>query len=374
METKSIIGLDLIRFAAATSVMWFHLAYYSWSSPQSPSGMISEGLVNFSSMAPTAWFGWVGVHVFFVISGFVISYSAQGKDAYQFAISRFLRLYPAVWICATITLVFLLMVGDHDGLVRRYLASVSLFPLQPWVDAVYWTLGVEMVFYGLVFLLLLRNWLRYLKAMLAILGVASSVMWMAWAAGLELHALRLTRIAELLLIPYGCHFALGGLIWLGTTRRLSPLLYGAAGVSFVGGAIGVYSQAMTTQYSPFIPVLFWMAAVALVIGAAHWNDGIFAITGRWRRAIRLTGLATYPLYLLHDVAGAATMRWSVLSGMDQHAALLIAMVFVVVVSFVVASLLEPALRAATKWFGRTYLLPRLMVYFQSRRAARDAIG
>ena len=98
-----IYGIDLIRFACAFGVAAFHL---TWKTPE------------------TAWWmpvGWVGVQVFFVISGLVIANSAHGATPRQFLTSRFLRLYPAAWCAAAIS--FPLLVWQFpkmgDRLERR---------------------------------------------------------------------------------------------------------------------------------------------------------------------------------------------------------------------------------------------------------------
>jgi len=49
--------------------------------------------------------------VFFVISGIVIAYSARLSAPIDFIGSRFLRIYPTVWVCSTIVLIALLVVG-----------------------------------------------------------------------------------------------------------------------------------------------------------------------------------------------------------------------------------------------------------------------
>jgi peptidoglycan/LPS O-acetylase OafA/YrhL len=60
---------------------------------------------------PVAKYGFLGVPAFFVISGFVIAYSAEGRTAVGFAIARFSRLYPNFVFCMTLTFLALLVWG-----------------------------------------------------------------------------------------------------------------------------------------------------------------------------------------------------------------------------------------------------------------------
>ena len=150
-NNRSLVGLDLIRFAAAAMVVWFHLSYWSWAGSGATARMV-RGSVSFPDLAPYASFGWVGVEIFFVLSGLVIAYSAEGKSSGSFALSRFLRLYPAAWICSTMTAV-VLVAADMFSPVG-YIKSMLLWPKGKWVTGAYWTLGIEMAFYALVFLLL----------------------------------------------------------------------------------------------------------------------------------------------------------------------------------------------------------------------------
>ena len=84
---RHIVGLDVVRFVAATMVMVFHLAFWSWAG----SGTIAHLMPNlpaFPELTPVAWLGWVGVEIFFVLSGFVIAYSSEGSSAFAFFRSR----------------------------------------------------------------------------------------------------------------------------------------------------------------------------------------------------------------------------------------------------------------------------------------------
>lgn len=102
----------------------------------------------------TFWFGYFGVELFFMISGFVIYYTLQQSNSLkEFWIKRFIRLFPTYWLCLVITFL-----------------AVSLFPLSPLrnssikealygllmfnglfgvksVDPSYWSLLIELLFY-----------------------------------------------------------------------------------------------------------------------------------------------------------------------------------------------------------------------------------
>jgi len=65
------------------------------------------------------------------------------------------------------------------------------------------------------------------------------------------------------------------------------------------------------------------------------------------RIARVLGLTTYPLYLLHDITGAALLGLLVRHGIPDYVALVISLAFVFVVSALIAMLLEPVLQ---RWF------------------------
>src|ERR1700760_4093119 len=111
--------LDPLRSPAALGVAVFHLTFWSWAwaSTGTAPGFehyVSAGL-HFESAAPFTWFGWVGVEIFFVISGFVIANSASNASAKEFLFGRVLRLYPAVWICSTLTFMVLLLFASGSA-------------------------------------------------------------------------------------------------------------------------------------------------------------------------------------------------------------------------------------------------------------------
>jgi peptidoglycan/LPS O-acetylase OafA/YrhL len=134
-------------------VMFYHCGFLLSTEKGGRQNLASQNLVSFSEAENYTYFGFVGVQIFFVISGFVIAFSSERATKFSFFVSRVVRLGPAVWICATITLFSTLMVGFASPTSEWYLYLRGIFFL-PWggyIDGSYWTLSIEISFYILVF-------------------------------------------------------------------------------------------------------------------------------------------------------------------------------------------------------------------------------
>lgn len=90
---------DYMRPLAAVSVVAFHYLYNGIENGK-------VGSIDHEPIAGVAGYGYLGVNFFFMISGYVILASANGKSARQFAVGRALRLYPAFWVALIITTAF----------------------------------------------------------------------------------------------------------------------------------------------------------------------------------------------------------------------------------------------------------------------------
>jgi peptidoglycan/LPS O-acetylase OafA/YrhL len=166
--------IDLLRFVAALSVVLYHYTYRGSYDNYSP--------VTFPELAPVTKYGYLGVELFFMISGYVVLLSAQGKTVRQFFLSRVTRLYPAFWTACTLT--FLVKVAWGAGALGdthmpsllhatsvQYAVNMTMlyeFLHVEMMDGAYWSLTIEMTFYLLVAILIGFKLLRHLTPVLAL--------------------------------------------------------------------------------------------------------------------------------------------------------------------------------------------------------------
>lgn len=179
MNNKRLLELDSLRGIAALFVVFFHFTLYR-----------EEANLGFR-------FGVTGVDLFFIISGFVIFLTLEKTRTWQdFAVSRFSRLYPAYWVCVSLTTVVMLVaqtfnfepIQHHFSKnpapgIPEYLANMSMFQyyFRVWdIDGPYWTLLIEMLFYFLMAGLFIFRQLKRIEwigsAMLAVIAVYSTVL------------------------------------------------------------------------------------------------------------------------------------------------------------------------------------------------------
>ncbi|TDY30268.1 acyltransferase [Janthinobacterium sp. 75] len=153
-DKPRLFYLDAIRGIAALMVVFSH---YNERTPVHKFWL-------FEFFTP----GQFGVVVFFILSGFVIPYSFEHSkgNSRSFLISRFFRLYPAYWLSvllAAVSAIYFLKSPFPLGMVVANLTMVQ--KLFGYSDAfgTYWTLFIELIFYGLCVALSIGGVLSNLK-------------------------------------------------------------------------------------------------------------------------------------------------------------------------------------------------------------------
>jgi peptidoglycan/LPS O-acetylase OafA/YrhL len=358
-------GLDLLRFGAAFAVMLYHLAFWSWAFPSGQVALASKGLADFRNWPLITAVGWIGVQIFFVISGFVIATSAANSSASRFFISRFTRLAPAAWVCATITLIawLLIDVGTPISHLRAYVKSIAFVPVPAWIDSVYWTLGVEIAFYALVLALVAGDRFRWLKPVMYAIGLVSSLFWFGYGyAALDRESalfewfskVQWSRLAQLMLLHHGVFFAIGVLLWMQLMRKSSLgqtlwlLFFIAGGCMQICADSNLKFEKTGLMMSPLLACAIWLGAMALLFWMVQNNDRVRALPESVLRTLRRLGLVTYPLYLLHNVTGGAVLGALLGWGLGSTDALLLTIVVILALSWWVSVTPEPVLQKATR--------------------------
>ena len=323
----------------------------------------------------------MGVEIFFVISGFVIANSASKSSATEFLFGRALRLYPAVWVCSTLTFLVLLLFagGKASDFILPYIQAMLLIPKGikgQWLDCIYWTLAAEMAFYGLVFCTLLTKkiTLRHLAWGLTIHSAVFNAFSMLVLSGaiqsdMFYWVVLMFRVpGATWLLCHGCFFALGIWLFISANRRLTALEQFAVAVTCLSGCAEIYyfSSFLLTaipaisDQSAFVPIVVWAAAVLLIAVAANRSRrSTGAASPEAPGYLRTLGLVTYPLYLTHNVIGSAVIRVLIDAGLDASLAVWVGLGMLVLLCWLICAKMEPAIRRLLREiFSNFKLLPK----------------
>lgn len=290
-------GLTIARFFAALLVVMFH--YHHW--PAAVQTFIGGG--------------WVAVTFFFLLSGFVLAYTARNLTSAsgrkEFYLRRVARIYPVyllAWALAAVVIV-----GDWDDASLSYIAKatalfggLSISLLQAWVPGAAefwnlpaWSLSVEAFFYAsfpLIYLALVKQSSRNLVAMLVTCfvlnfgcaAVMSAEGQLLTGTPLESHlSTFLYYFPPLHLLKFVAGVALGILyvrhrdipnarLWLAVSLTAS------VGVIFLHSVLPLWEA---LALAPFLMLIYALASVR--------PSGNIAATGV------LLGKASYAMYILH---------------------------------------------------------------------------
>jgi peptidoglycan/LPS O-acetylase OafA/YrhL len=296
--------LDLFRFLAALAVVCNH---YLW---RLHAGDEHISAVSFPQAAEIAKYGLLGVELFFIISGYVVLMSAQGKTVKQFFLSRVIRLYPAFWVACTLSFVAMRLFGpppSHPSYswfgrtVGDY--AVNMTMLQGFVgrlpiDGVYWTLTVEIGFYLIIAILIGWKLLPHLKVIF--------LFWLLYVAAVGPTPGVETPLYIFLIGQYAPYFIAGMLFYMlqtaqdkGKNWQLYALLAFAYALALrqAKGSMGALSLVIHEHMSGLVA----MAACTVFFGMFFLIIKRVLNLQRFAWLSRL-GALTYPLYRLPSMA------------------------------------------------------------------------
>lgn len=321
--------LDALRGIAALAVVLFHYTTrydQLYGHPVAP--LFSVPL------------GYLGVNLFFMISGFVIFMTlARTERATDFVVSRFSRLYPAYWGALLLTFTLTHAIGLPDKTVGWEALLVNVTMVQgffgvPHVDSVYWTLEVELLFY---FWALLSYRLGATAGLRNLLFACLALRLVYAGFAFFLHIDLPWMGQRWLLLPYICWFALGVAIYrLSREDARSRWDWALAGAALAVMAIadGVGWAALAVG---FFLVLY---------GAAR---------GRWtwleHPLLLGLGAISYTLYLVHENIGWAVLRRLEAWGVEVNVAILLTIGLAMALAYGLTACVE---RPAMRWIRARY--------------------
>jgi peptidoglycan/LPS O-acetylase OafA/YrhL len=292
MSRTRVPELDLLRFTAAAAVVVFHFYVLL------PGATVLQRVVS-----EVGRYGFLGVPLFFMISGFVILWTAFNRSPGQFVLARLCRLYPSYWACVLITSAVLAAAGGAPPwrqIVTNLTMLHHLFGYES-VDEVYWTLFIELKFYGLIFLLLLFRQLPRIEQWLAVWLALCTV---SLALGLQYHT-AIRGLDTLVFEGDAAYFAFGCYTYLLRTQGSDPHRWAGFGLSaFLSVCAALKTQSHYTASNDW-ETLAAVIVIVIVICVAMSTIA----TRRWQLPDKplwyALGSLTYPLYLLHAMAGKA---------------------------------------------------------------------
>ena len=308
-----IATIDGLRGIAILLVVWFHYWQISWQGATIP----LLGL----SLQPLAETGFLGVALFFFISGFVIplpfvqarANGAAPPSWRHFYTRRFLKIVPSYVLCIAVLIAIgfqtypNLLAGLRDVVFHLLFVHDWFAQTNESIDGPMWSLGVEVQFY-LIFPLLCAAFLRWPRTTALALFALANV-WRLW----WLHA-NTYFIEELLaqLPGYIDFFAAGMLcawacVAIGRRPQVAARRWTFSALMLVGIAAYVVlaHDCYLHRFDPGWPqgwVVHWRSAVALTCLATGLGS-LFALRGLQHTLANpiLIFLAaiSYNLYLWH---------------------------------------------------------------------------
>jgi peptidoglycan/LPS O-acetylase OafA/YrhL len=310
MNEKRIGVLDSFRFLAITIVILYHY-YARWAVPLNNIDLYPYG-AKFSNTFTKD--GYLGVHFFFIISGFVIYFSILRCNTFiEFLKKRFIRLYPPLLLCAAITFVLVKLLDTqvlypqfHTHLID-FLPSLTFTDAFLWnkllhredinyIDGAYWSLLVEVKFYilaGILYFSLKKKdlFVRYWSILLVIVTLLNEIC-LSLVSHHIMHASLFALVSTITFYNHIIFFSIGIYFYdyfINNKWRadyIIPVLL-----------LLLYCHRHTHIWSELIFIATFIALFLCLI----YNNIIAKLLDV--SVLRRIGMASYTIYLLHQYLG-----------------------------------------------------------------------
>ncbi|MBS0374837.1 MAG: acyltransferase [Proteobacteria bacterium] len=356
-----IDALDGLRGVAVLAVIGYHF-FSRWTLPLNPTNLYPYG--DWLAGVAVLRYGYFGVHLFFLVSGFVISLTLQRCATWrEFAVRRAARLVPSMVLAAVATYLIVSLVAPHYWTPKacNFLPSLTFtdpllyeraFGLHcDFMDGAYWSLWVEVRFYVWAALLYYAVSAKHFLRNCAWLAGAALVVFVFEQRASHIPGIGL---ADLVFFPAYAPWLLAGVgffhAWM-DRGRVGAWFLVAVGLLFglVGSAADFPERLVVLGIYAVFTVFVLRLRIASLL-AASWLTRV--------------GAASYALYLLHQEIGvtliAALARALGIEGRPSTVVALAVILGLIAASAFIYDRYEvPARRLLTRVGGRFFRSTRL---------------
>ena len=359
-----LIFAHQLRAIAALSVVISHLVGVFWGLRDVVASAIAAPVQQapFPSFAIIAFqpnfnFGPFGVALFFLVSGFVISFSVRKMDRLSFLIARFFRIFPVYFVCTAVTLTVIFAATfywgtslqiDPDSLIANLFLIHNYLGIKS-IDEINWSLAVEIKFYliaALIAPLLIKQklWPLYLISGLILLSHFEHQTIFEFFSGTEYPYLLNQLFTELLYISF---MLIGVLFYYHYTGGLKTAGFIVCLAIFLGAFVFTWkSGVLAVQYwSVTINYLYAFVVFTLAYLARGFFRPVFILD-------KLTDIS-YPLYVLHSLIGYTLLNILMDNNIGYAWALPISIAIILALSYLIHLFVEqPTIALGRKFTKR----------------------
>ncbi len=321
--------LDIARIAGAISIVLYHYTFRGYAADNmSP--------LHFPILGSVFIYGYLGIFIFFILSGYTIILSGKNKTVTAFIRSRILRLYPSFWVAVCLTtFVTFLMGGDRFNVdFIQFMANLTMLSKYlgiKSVDNAYWFMFVILKFYFIIATLILFGAVRFYKYVAGLWLLLSFVVVF----------FQVPKIG-FFLIPDYAPFFISGMIFYSAKEEgwdlykwciiLMSLLFS---LFLVGQEIPNFNETFSADIS-YVIVFFLILSIFIFMLFVSINRKPIKLA----RVFRTLGACTYPLYLIHQNIGFMLFQ-SFGTMLNKYVVLVCIFSLMLLVAFLIVKYIDP---------------------------------
>jgi peptidoglycan/LPS O-acetylase OafA/YrhL len=313
---------------------------------------------------PVISLGGFGVALFFLISGFVITFSMTKASVSGFLISRAMRIYPTYIVGFSVTLFMLFMstayfkTGFNISLgevLIHFSAGLRDILGSRNIDSIIWTLEIEMKFYVFVavaYCLAQKNILYFLCS--PVLIFAFSMLGAAYYTPIAIIS------PSLAVAVTAIGFCGQFIIYMFIGTAINFMFKGEIKPEVCFGFVVLYMLLFLFQWSatPLVSSfsVAWSYGAALLLFLVSYSNRERFIGGK---LVEFFANISYPLYVIHGVAGYVALRVLLDLGVDAWMSIVIVFSVVVMLSWVIHFLVEKPTQILGKRLSKSWERERI---------------